>query len=189
MSEQNHTQTPTLWETIGESPMADCKVFNVVRQRARNPQTGKEGDFSVIKAPDWVVTLAFPSKDELLMVNQYRFGSHMLSWEFPAGCMEEGESPIEAAARELVEETGFAPAGEGKIVGHFFPNPALQDNTCWVVRFDKLNDTGKTNWDGFEEIEMRRVPVSEVFKMADDGRITHGMVHAALYFLSRDRNQ
>jgi ADP-ribose pyrophosphatase len=179
--------TPALWQTLSETPLADCRVFKVVREHARNPKTGAEGDFSIIKAPDWVVTLASPAKGELLMVNQYRFGSRQLSWEFPAGCIDPGEKPVAAAARELLEETGFKPEGEGRIIGKFYPNPALQGNTCWVVRFEQATDTGLKHWDDFEELELKIVTEPEIARMTTDGRITHGMVHTALYFLNASR--
>lgn len=180
--------SPALWRTLSETPLADCRVFKVIRERARNEKTGQEGDFSIIKAPDWVVTLASPEEGTYLMVNQYRFGSRELSWEFPAGCLESGEAPIAAAARELLEETGFRPEGEGRVIGRFYPNPALQGNTCWVVRFGKVTDTGTKHWDEFEELELKRFGRREIEQMALDGRITHGMVHAALYFLEADQN-
>ena len=183
MTDADPSHLPTLWRTLSETPVADCRVFKVVSQRAQNPRTGCEGEFFVIKAFDWVVALAATAVGEYLMVNQYRFGSQALSWEFPAGCLDPGEEPVAAAARELREETGFEPLGEGRVIGKFLPNPALQDNTCWIVLFDKVTDTGKTDWDPFEEMEIKRLPLEEIVKMAKDGRITHGMAHAALFFL------
>ena len=177
---------PALWQTLSETPVADCRVFRVTRERARNTKTGVEGDFSIIHAPDWVVTLASPEKGSFLMVNQYRFGSRKLSWEFPAGCLDPAEDPVAAAGRELLEETGYQPEAEGRVIGKFFPNPALQGNTCWVVRFDKVTDTGEKHWDEHEELALKIVPEKELAEMALDGRITHGMVHTALYFLSRN---
>lgn len=179
--------SPALWQTLSETQVADCRVFTVVKEHAKNPRTGAEGDFSIIKAPDWVVTLASPEEGAFLMVNQYRFGTRNLSWEFPAGCLDAGESPLDAAARELLEETGYKPETAGRVIGKFNPNPALQGNTCWIVRFDRVSDTGTKHWDDFEELELRLLRESEIKRMASDGRITHGMVHAALYFLGMDQ--
>lgn len=174
--------TPALWETLSTRLLADCRVFRVDSERARNPRTGQEGDFSVIRAPDWVVVLASPEPGRFLMVHQYRFGAHTLSREFPAGCLEEGESPIEGAARELAEETGYAPEAPGRLIGSFLPNPALQANTCHVVLFERVRKAGEARPDPFEDIELSVQDIDEIRRMALDGRIVHGMVHAALYF-------
>jgi ADP-ribose pyrophosphatase len=187
MSSPDPSHTPALWQTLSETPVADCRVFKVVSQHARNPKTGREGEFYVIKAFNWVVALARTAPGEYLMVNQYRFGSQTLSWEFPAGCLEANETPVEAATRELLEETGYKPLGEGRIIGKCYPNPALQENICWVVLFDNVADTGRTDWDQFEEMEIKRMPLEEIVRMAGDGRILHGMVHAALFFLMEEQ--
>jgi ADP-ribose pyrophosphatase len=174
---------PSLWKNLGEMPVADCRVFKVIRRDLKDERTGHAGDFFVIKAPDWVQVIAATAPGEYLMVNQFRFGTEKLSWEFPAGCMEPGEDPVATAARELTEETGYAPVGEGRVLAKFFPNPALQVNTSWIVVFDKVVDTGHTHWDASEEIQIAKMPLAEIERMAIDGRITHGMVHTALYFL------
>jgi 8-oxo-dGTP pyrophosphatase MutT (NUDIX family) len=180
---------PALWEKLSETLIADCRVFQVYREHLRNLRTHAEGDFSVIHAPDWVVVLARPEEGVLIMENQYRFGTHKLSWEFPAGCANPGEAPLDAARRELLEETGYKPLVPGEIIGSFRPNPALQDNTCHVVYFDKVADTGAKHWDEFEEIELKLVSDAEIAQMTLDGRITHGSVHTALYFLNARRQR
>jgi ADP-ribose pyrophosphatase len=188
MSEKSLPEIPSKWTVLSEREIADCRVFKVTGRREKNDRTGVEGEFFVIRAFDWVVALA-RSDGEYLMVNQFRFGSGNLSWEFPAGCIDKGETPLEAAARELSEETGYSPACEGRIIGRILPNPALQDNVCWIVLFDKVEKCGQAHFDGFEEIESKRMPLGEITAMALDGRISHGMAHAALFFLQNVQNQ
>ncbi|HNX04381.1 MAG TPA: NUDIX hydrolase [Opitutales bacterium] len=183
--QEGDNRPPALWETLSSRPLADARVFRVDVERARNPRSGQEGDFSIIRAPDWVVVLASVEPEVYLMVNQYRFGSHTLSWEFPAGCLERGESPLEGAARELAEETGYAPAAVGRIIGSFFPNPAIQDNTCHVVLFEAVTKVGEPRREAFEEMQMELLRIDQIRRMAQDGDIVHGMVHAALFFLGQ----
>jgi len=174
---------PSGWELLEEDLVADCGVFKIVRRRERKVRGGQTGDFSVIKAFDWVVAIASPREGEYLLVNQFRFGIDAMSWEFPAGCMDVGESPMDAAVRELREETGYSPDGPGLVLGKVHPNPALQDNTCWFVLFENVRDCGAMDWDQFEEMQVRAFPIAEILHMAMDGRISHGMVHAALFLL------
>jgi len=182
MGEETSGKTPSLWRVLSEKEIADCRVFKVSKLYERNEKTGAEGEFFVINAFDWVVALARDKDDKYLMVNQFRFGSGALSWEFPAGCVDEGETPLEAAARELSEETGYLPVGQGRVIGKILPNPALQDNVCHIVFFDKVEKRGQPHWDGFEEIEVKLMPFCEIVRMALDGGISHGMMHAALFF-------
>ncbi len=171
------------WDIVSEECVADCRVFSVLRRHERRRDGACEGDFSVIKARDWVVVLASPAPEHLLMVGQFRFGTHEMSLEFPAGCLDEGEAPLDAAARELREETGYAPVGEGRILGMARPNPALQDNTCWFVHFDKVCSAGSPQWDEHEQIEVRTLPLATIRRMAVEGTVSHGLAHAALFML------
>jgi ADP-ribose pyrophosphatase len=183
MDEETSGTIPSRWHVLTEKTVADCRVFTVSSLRERNEKTGAESDFFVINAYDWVVALASPREGEYLMVNQFRFGSGELSLEFPAGCIDGGEIPLQAAARELAEETGYEPIGEGCVIGKILPNPALQNNTCWIVRFDSVRKVGSPHWEGFEEMEIISMPLNEIIRMALNGKISHGIAHAALFFL------
>jgi 8-oxo-dGTP pyrophosphatase MutT (NUDIX family) len=179
---------PASWRTLSSRPLADCRVFRVDIERAENPQTGQSGDFSIIRAPDWVVALASPEPGKFLMVEQYRFGAHRLSLEFPAGCLEKGEDIVTGAARELAEETGYEPTLPGRVIGSFLPNPALQDNTCHVVLFGKVEKAGKAHPDELEELALSLRDLGEIRALALSGGIVHGMAHAALFFLDAGKS-
>jgi len=174
---------PALWRTLSSRSLADCRVFRVDIEKAESPQTGQSGDFSIIRAPDWVVALASPEPGKFLMVEQYRFGSHSLSLEFPAGCLEKGEEIVAGAVRELAEETGYAPTIPGRVIGSFLPNPALQDNACHVVLFEKVERTDAAHPDELEELTLSIRGLREIRALALSGGIVHGMAHAALFFL------
>ena len=68
---------------------------------------GLKGDYIVMDAPDWVIVIP-DAGDTFLLVKQWRHGENALSIEFPGGVIERDETPEQAAARELAEETGFA---------------------------------------------------------------------------------
>ncbi len=185
MSKAIIANEPSKWELLGERELARTAVFEVVQRRLRNPSNGKEGEFSVIKARNWVVAMAEVRPGHYAMVTQYRFGSDELSLEFPAGCLDGDEDPLLAAARELEEESGYRPLSAGRILGKVHPNPALQDNTCWFVLFDNVEQTGRTDFDPFEEMSCCVLPIDEILRRARDGHISHGMIHAALFFLTQ----
>ena len=99
------------WKLEGEKLIADCRVFKVKLRTFVHPD-GRRGDFYVNESADWV-QVAPIIRDEksgkicTVLVKQFRFGIQKMSWEFSGGIVENGESPAKAAARELLEETGY----------------------------------------------------------------------------------
>ena len=104
------------WEPLGER-LLHSGWRTVVARRFRMPD-GVEREFEVIVEPDTAVVLALTEAREVVLVREYRPGpaEHLL--ELPGGLIDEGERPFEAAARELIEETGYAGslAAAGSIV-------------------------------------------------------------------------
>ena len=62
--------------------------------------------YYIQEGPDWVHVAAFNTEGELLIIWQYRHGSGVVGPELPCGCVDPGESPLQAVQRELLEETG-----------------------------------------------------------------------------------
>jgi len=177
----NHP-SPALWNVLDESLHADCKIYSIFKRHCQHPVNQKEGDFYVIKTSDWTQAIPLTSNDELILVNQYRFASEALSWEFPGGALDADETPIAAAARELKEETGFI-GKNPKIIGSCRPNPAIIDNHAYFVLIEACEFKESTQWDHHEELQIAAVPVEDVFKMAVEEKISHALSLNALFFL------
>lgn len=137
-------------------------------------------------APDWIHVVALTPEDEIVMVKQFRFGTENLSWELPGGLMEKGETPIEAARRELREETGFIGC-DPEVIGTISPNPAIQNNTCYFVLLRNATRQHELDWDEHEEILTAAIPINEVEEWAHSGKIFHSLSITSLFFLQRYR--
>ena len=95
-----------LWHEIEELDRRKEPLFDLITVKSRN-NDGTEGRFIKVKPPDWVTVIPILPDGKFLMVRQYRHGSASLSDEFPAGVIDPGEEPLDAAKRELLEETGY----------------------------------------------------------------------------------
>ena len=177
------------WETVSVEQAADCRVFRVNRKLCRHPVRDTTGTFFVLDAPDWVNVVAVTTSGDVVLVRQYRYGTEAHSLEVPGGVMEAGEDPIEAARRELAEETGYV-GGIARMLGQVHPNPAIQNNTCHLVCIEGVTFAGDIAWDEHEEIAVTVLPAPRVFELARAGAITHSLAFCALLLFElewRDR--
>ncbi len=123
------------WKHIKTEPGPDLTLFRTRFDWLENPRNGHTVKATVLEAPDWVNVVALTPEGRLVLVQQYRFGSGEITLEIPAGIVEPGEDSREAAARELLEETGFS-SGDWVYLGWVAPNPAYINNRChhWLAR-------------------------------------------------------
>ncbi len=91
------------WRRGARHPGSDYKIFTTHFVDATHPPTGKSKRFSIIEAVDWVNVIALTTSNHVVLVRQYRAGSDSICLEIPGGMVVDGESPLEAAARELEE--------------------------------------------------------------------------------------
>jgi 8-oxo-dGTP pyrophosphatase MutT (NUDIX family) len=172
--------SPRPWTVIGTEPLHDCAVFRVHRTLARSPRTGDVHPFFQIRAEDWVNVVPVTADGRVVMVRQYRHGCREVTLEIPGGIVDPGESPGEAAARELLEETGFR-AEALEDLGWVNPNPALFDNRChtWLARGARRVDRIRNP--DTEETAVELVRLADVDRLVAEGAIHHALVVAALF--------
>lgn len=158
-------------------PVADHGVFRV--ERLIYEATPLPRDIFVFAVPDWCNVLAETPEGELVLVWQYRHGTDELSLEVPGGVIDPGEAPLDAARRELKEETGYE-AESFELVSVVDPNPALQGNKCFTFLARGARPAGTTSFDDLEDLETVIVPRSELAGLIDDRVVTHALVVVAL---------
>jgi ADP-ribose pyrophosphatase len=175
---------PSIWVKKDTQLQADCRVFKVLKSRFSHSLREVDGDFFVIDAPDWVTVVAITPQSELVAVNQFRYGIEALSLEVPAGMVEPGEDPLETGVRELREETGFV-GQHPELLGWVYPNPAIQNNRCFIVGISNAEPVTGLDWDEHEEIQTRLIPLKNIPDVLANGEFLHSLSVCALHYYFR----
>ncbi|MCQ2241015.1 NUDIX hydrolase [Treponema sp.] len=172
-----------MWTRLSKKEVCKTPVFTVTSRHNRSV-SGVEGDYIVNECSDWVIVIA-EKDDSFLMVKQFRHGEERLSIEFPGGVIDAGETPEQAAARELLEETG-ATASSLVHLGSMNPNPALFANHFHVYLATGLTFSGKQELDHDELLDYLELPKKEVLKKMGSAEYPHAlMCSAAALYMAR----
>ena len=172
------------WKLIRSQPAQSFRVFSVRTDTTVSPRTGIEHDFYVIETRDWINIIPLTDDDQMVMIRQYRHGSREVTLEIPGGLVDPGDTPKKAAARELLEETGYQAKKWIKIgVGN--PNPALFNNRCYTFLAQDIKKIAAPTPDQTEDIEVVLIPLADIPELIRKGEIGHAIVIMAFchYFL------
>jgi ADP-ribose pyrophosphatase len=160
-------------------------IFTLREDLATHPRTGREGRYVVLESPAWVNVVALDEAGRLILVRQWRHGIRAVELELPAGLVDGDESPLEAAARELREETGYE-AASLRLIGEVAANPAYQDNRCATVLAEGCRLTGPTDLDEGEDIEIELHTPREAQQLLARGELRNAMSVCALLWWRED---
>ena len=175
------------WTETRRKILTKCRIFDLYEVEKISPD-GDGGSFYLLDAPDWITVIPLirdkNGTDCFLMVEQYRHGSDEITLEFPAGMIDDGELPLTAAKRELLEETGYA-SSELIEIGVVSPNPAFMNNTLYTFIANGLDFIGEQDLDKDEFIHFHLIPCTEVFEKMGTGRYSNGVMMMALAYYQR----
>jgi ADP-ribose pyrophosphatase len=150
----------------------DCGLFRVTEDKAVDSKTKFEIKRSVVRHIGSAVMMAVDDKNRVLLVRQYRLPAEKYLWELPAGRLDDGEKPLDAAKRELKEETGYAAKKWTKLAS-YFASPGFVQERMTIFLAEDLTEGEATPMED-ERIETRWFKRKELAEMIDEGKIEDG---------------
>jgi ADP-ribose pyrophosphatase len=146
------------------------RIFTVTVDRVRLPH-GVEHDMEMVRHRGSVVLLPIPRPGELILVKQYRYAMGRDVWELPAGSLNEGEDPLDAARRECHEEIGLVPQ-QLELVSTLWPTPGFCTEKMLFYRCtDLVQPAEAAHQDEDEFLEPKTFTIDEVRAMIRIGDV------------------
>ncbi len=136
-------------------------------------------NYYTIMTGDWVNIVPITQDSELILLKQYRHGAQIQTREIPAGGIRKGESPEEAARRELTEETGYTSESMELLCARWV-NPALQNNRIFTFLCRSCQKTEDQNLDATEDIIVELISEKDWNCFSFAQQLEHGFSSHAL---------
>jgi len=162
-------------------------AFYVTADMVREP-SGVQARRDIVHHSGSVVVLAVeetPSGPKILLEHQYRHAAQQYLWELPAGRIDNGEKPLVAAKRELIEETGYR-AKKWKRILYFFATPGFVAEPMSLFLAEDLTK-GEAEPEDDEVIHVEMVPLAKAVKMVISGKICDAKTISGVLWLAQQR--
>jgi ADP-ribose pyrophosphatase len=157
-------------ERLSTERLLDGRVFDVDRDRVRMPN-GREVTVDIVRHTKSVVLVPIPEPQHVILIRQYRYAINKFLWELPAGSVDSGETPEQAARRECHEEIGQVPDTIVRLAA-LLPTPGYCDEEMLFFRLSGLSVPDEAAAvDEDEDIEPRTFTLADAREMIRRGEI------------------
>lgn len=153
-------------------------AFNVESLQVRLPDE-RVRDYGLVRHCDSVTIIPIDDEGMVWFVTQFRMGSETILLELPAGVMDEGETPLDCALREVREETGMA-AGKMEQLGSVYLAPGYSSELNHIFLATGLYHS-PLDMDEDEFLQIEKIPLKEIQSLALNGKLQDSKSLAALY--------
>jgi ADP-ribose pyrophosphatase len=173
------------WKVVQSEKLFSAPWLNVRKDVCELPDGRKHSDYYILEYPDWATAFALTEDNKVVMVRQYRHGLGVISVELPGGVIDKGETPEQAIARELREETGYV-FDSIEEIGQVSPNPATSTNYMHMFLARGGKKVAEQNLDATEDVEVLIHTVEEFKQMLRENKIVQSLhITTAFYALER----
>ena len=153
---------PEKWELLSRKRDDSYGIFTIRTDRCLSPRTGRKHDFFILESSPWVNIIALTGDQQVLLVRQFRHGTGEVTLEIPGGLVERGDTPIDAARREMLEETGYS-SPVMRLLGTVHPNP---DKVCTNLlaesSFFDANDLMQMKYEMLRSVRIDKVNLNDI---------------------------
>jgi ADP-ribose pyrophosphatase len=150
MNDSASAKEDSAWQRLDRQTLVQEKFLTVYRDLVRLPN-GSQKQYFLTKKSDIVVIVALTDQNEVIMLKEYKYAANKYLNVLPAGHIENNESPIEAAKRELLEETGFT-AMTYEYIGTLFESPVQDLHKIEVVFVKNAQRVQAANLEASEDL-------------------------------------
>ncbi len=176
------------WDIINSEYLFRRPWLTVRHDQVRLPDGRINPEFYVLEYPDWVNVIAITEDGMFVLERQYRHGLGKTCYEIPAGVIEKGETPLEAAKRELQEETGYG-EGEWETLMTVSGNCSTTSNLTHCFLAKGVKKISGQHLDATEDISVCLMDETRVKDLLECDQIKQSLMAAPLwkYFCSRQK--
>ena len=177
---KQRTDEEMMWKKLSSEYIIQRPWLTARCDKVELPNGTVHDEYYVLEYPTWINVVAETEEGMLVLERQYRHGLQVVSTETCAGCVEEGETPLEAAKRELEEETGYT-GGTWEELMVVSPNPSIMNNLCYCFLARGVRLTSPTHFDKTEDIESFLRTKQQTYEMLLQGEFKQAMMAAPLW--------
>ena len=174
------------WTTLSTRKVYENAWIGVREDQVVRPD-GEPGIYGVISFKNTAVGVIAYEDEHIYLVGQFRYPLNVYSWEIPEGGCPDGELPIEAAKRELREETGIV-ADNWKTMGTTHLSNSVSDEVAYWFFASGLTHL-ESRPEACEVLETQRIHVDEAIRMARTGEITDAISMLAIMQFALEREE
>ncbi len=172
--------TDGMWKIVESEYLFNRPWLTVRRDKVELPDGRTNDEFYVLEYPDWVNVIAITRDGEFVMERQYRHGIGLTCYEICAGVIEKGETPLDAAKRELLEETGYG-NGQWKEIMTISGNSSTTNNYTHCFVATGVEKIGTQHLDHTEDISVHLLSRQEVEALLENNLISQALMAAPLW--------